>query len=421
MKVIYIISFSPKYQFLSHSKDTTGMIHFWENPKGEYIGIFKMDWGARIINKLHQLHPGPDYEIWRPDIRADKTYQFESENGIKYLSFPGKKAINRNGIKLCYEEYSSEIVEKINSYIQCGERLTLIFPFVPNKLFTTVMKLFDDRIPIVVPHLINIDNLYTNFSTYNPISLIHRFFISLHRKRLLQRVKYFSIPNLEGGARLEEKYKFHLSFFHPGIDTLNLPQPFPKVKVREKLSIPEDVTLLLVSSRMVPEKQVDKLIKVLSVLKQYNWQLYITGYGEPEHISLINQIITENDLTDRIKLCGYVSDELLIQYYCASDLYCIPSIMEGGPISAVMAIWYKLPIFSTNTGTIAEFLNRTHSGLVVGTTNYIEWENKLTLFFKGKEIILPPMNDFLEIFSTDSNIHKLNNMIMESAAEYYPV
>ena len=419
IKIIYLISFSPKYQFLKHTKDSAGMIHYWENPKGEYIGVFDKDWGGKIICKLQELYPGAEYEVWRPDTRADKTYIYESQTGINYCSFPCQTVTNRIGLKYIKEEYSKQITDHLNVYIKNGENPVLIFPFVTKKLFSDIFYSFNNRIPIIVPHLINNQCLFKNYKTLKPISLIHRYIKTLQTERLLRQIKYFTIPHLEGEMILREKYNFKLSFFHPGIDTPNLLLSLPKSDARKVLGISETTILLLVSSRMVVEKQVDKLILVLSKLKRYNWLLHITGHGEPDHISLIKQLIIENELTDRVKLCGYVSDEVLMQYNCAADLYCIPSIMEGGPISALLAIWYGLPVFSTNTGAIAEFLIKTKSGLIVNTINYPEWENVLETFFKDAKVVMPPMPEFEDFFSTNNNIHRLNKLIMESITEYY--
>lgn len=118
----------------------------------------------------------------------------------------------------------------------------------------------------------------------------------------------------------------------------------------------------------------------LGVLEQYSVKFIICGDGE-EKEELVDYI-NKNNLSNYIKMVGWISGEKKSNYLKKSDVFVLPSYNEGLPISILEAMSYGLPIISTSVGSIDEAVIDNFNGYLIepGDTN------KLVLYLK--EIIV---------------------------------
>jgi glycosyltransferase involved in cell wall biosynthesis len=230
-----------------------------------------------------------------------------------------------------------------------------------------------------------------------------------------------TLPQTQYSKQLEKKYGWNVSFFAAGFDPTELPQDLTKNEAREKLNIHHEEYVLLCSSRIVPEKQIDKLITVLGGLKEFKWKCYITGYGPDDYVSEIRKTIDLSSLSGRVYVVGHVSFEVLSYYYKASDLFFMTSIKEAGPGSANMAAWYGLPIISTKTGSVAELLDQDNAGYLVDPKNYDEWNKALIFAFTGNKIKLLDKNILLHVKGRKSNMERMANTIKNVYNSFYRI
>ena len=83
---------------------------------------------------------------------------------------------------------------------------------------------------------------------------------------------------------------------------------------------------------------------------------------------------------------------------------------EAGPVTSMEALACETPVFSTNTGRVAEILNKYNRGILVPPYNYEEWTQQLKKFLKGKEIPILERNVAIKYFSWPSIAEKFVNI-----------
>ena len=91
-------------------------------------------------------------------------------------------------------------------------------------------------------------------------------------------------------------------------------------------------------ARIVPEKGLDYLINAYKNLDT-DMKLVIAG-GASHTNSYYNEIIEKTKKDKRIVLTGFVQGEELQELYSNCYLYCLPSDVEGMPISLMEAMSY---------------------------------------------------------------------------------
>ena len=119
-------------------------------------------------------------------------------------------------------------------------------------------------------------------------------------------------------------------------------------KIRTSLNIQSSDVLLGAVGRLTKVKNYEFLLYLLSELP-FNYKLVIVGDGEDKQI--LNKLIDELSLKDRVMLLGKVSN--VEAYLCAMDYFMMPSINEGMPFSLIEAQTNGLKCL-VSTGVSAE-------------------------------------------------------------------
>ncbi|WP_185212402.1 glycosyltransferase [Sphingobacterium mizutaii] len=98
--------------------------------------------------------------------------------------------------------------------------------------------------------------------------------------------------------------------------------------------------------RLVEYKGYEYLIKSAKYLDD-SYQIVIGGKGPLKEE--LDALITENGLGSKVKLLGFMTDEEVVGYYQACDLFCLSSILktEAFAIVQIEAMGYGKPIVST--------------------------------------------------------------------------
>lgn len=122
---------------------------------------------------------------------------------------------------------------------------------------------------------------------------------------------------------------------------------------------------ILNSARLTRQKAQWILIKAAAILKQQNEAVRILIVGEGDlDAELRAQIIAEN-VGDYVQLLGFRSD--INKLLTLSNVFALPSIDEGMPMSLLEAAAAAKPIISTLVGDIGKLIQHDHTGLVIPT------------------------------------------------------
>lgn len=131
---------------------------------------------------------------------------------------------------------------------------------------------------------------------------------------------------------------------------------------RKVLGIPEDSLVLLSVGRYDPRKGFEYLIRAFSKVTKYlkNEKLTLVLVGvDPNRAQTLVKLAEKLGIMDRIIMTGKVrSRRKLAQYYCASDVVVIPSILEYGPLVLLEALLFAKPVIaSASCGLVHDLIS----------------------------------------------------------------
>lgn len=141
------------------------------------------------------------------------------------------------------------------------------------------------------------------------------------------------------------------------------PQASELSALRKSLAVDEADVLIICVGRLSKEKGQADLIRAFKLLLQecpsLRCKLLFVGEGG-ERSALISQIA---GLADRILFVGHQSDPW--PYFCASDLFVLPSHTEGSPLVLFEAMAAGLPIVATAVGGIPEVVENGSTAMLI--------------------------------------------------------
>ena len=205
--------------------------------------------------------------------------------------------------------------------------------------------------------------------------------ISGLRKELLKVIIFFAkgfIANSENTKRLIERFNMRRPIFvcRPCVDH-NLYIPCSNIElVRKDLGLTSEKIILTVA-RLLPRKGHKFAISALKeIIKKYpDTNLIIIGqdFG---YSDAIYDFIDKCELHDKVFLKGAVSDEELVKYYQASDVFVMVSDtgtyhddLEGFGITFLEASACEKPVIAGNTGGMPEAVEDGVTGFLVDHNN----------------------------------------------------
>jgi colanic acid/amylovoran biosynthesis glycosyltransferase len=106
-----------------------------------------------------------------------------------------------------------------------------------------------------------------------------------------------------------------------------------------------------------------------------NFELWIAGNGDD--MDFITNFVSENKLSEEVKILGRIRDEKKIEFYSDIDLFVLPSItvphdMDGIPVVLMESISYGKPIISTDVSGIPEICIDNYDGKLIREKNVEE-------------------------------------------------
>ena len=90
--------------------------------------------------------------------------------------------------------------------------------------------------------------------------------------------------------------------------------------------------------------------------KNIDANLVIIGSGKERN--KLNELIEQNNLSEKVKIIDTVKKEELLNYYQDASVLIISSREEGGPRVALEALYLEIPVISTDVGHMSQILPR---------------------------------------------------------------
>ncbi len=150
-----------------------------------------------------------------------------------------------------------------------------------------------------------------------------------------------------------------------GTDVEDFAINFDRQHLRNTIAAPNQRIILYVG-RLVREKGVQILLdaapKVLNACPDTKFIIVGTGYFMNE----LKQQAHNSSISDQINFLGYVDDDELKKLYNIADVVCIPSLYEPFGIVALEAMASKVPVVTSDTGGLRDFVEH----MITGITTY---------------------------------------------------
>lgn len=146
-----------------------------------------------------------------------------------------------------------------------------------------------------------------------------------------------------------------------------------------------NILRFLFVGRLEEQKGLIYLIKAIELLKNRNdFEIMIVGNGSESNY--LYKAVIKSELEEKVKFRGNVDDKTLKEYYVESDVFILPSLWEGMPLTLMEAAAARLPILASNVGGISSFFTHEENALLIGPRNVEELVINIQRLIENKEL-----------------------------------
>lgn len=274
-------------------------------------------------------------------------------------------------------------------YIDEIKKLGVSYYVMQNK-YTDCIKLFKDLVneyDVLYFNTSAIINLlpyyYAKKYGYKIILHSHSSFINPQYKRLIHYINRTIVSNITYKRFACSDYAAQWMFpketyeFIPNaidLSKFQFNEDYRK-KIRDIYNISDDVIVLGYVARLTQSKNHAYLLEVMKLLKDdtsKNYCLMLVGDGELDNI--LKQKAFELGVDSKVVFVG--SSKTSWEYYSAFDIYVMPSLFEGFPLTAIEAQASGLRVIISDT--VTRNINITNTISYLALDNKHEWMKTIT-------------------------------------------
>lgn len=160
---------------------------------------------------------------------------------------------------------------------------------------------------------------------------------------------------------LSSMWQTYYQSLAPTTHIVTLYNPVEVPKMRPQLHAKP---IILTLGELGQRKGTYTLLKAIpKVLKQFPMvEFWLGGNGD---IDAIREIIRDENLTQHVKLLGWVTGHEKHAALDAASIYVLPSYHEALPVSVLEAMAYSIPIVTTSIGSISDVLQHENHAMLV--------------------------------------------------------
>jgi glycosyltransferase involved in cell wall biosynthesis len=136
----------------------------------------------------------------------------------------------------------------------------------------------------------------------------------------------------------------------------------PRQVWRERQGIPQAAVVFTCVARLSAQKNVGALVQALAALRgRREAMLLLCGDGEEQ--GQLEAEARRLGVAERVRFLGSRAD--VPEVLCASDVFVLPSLYEGHPLSVMEAMAAGRPVIATAVGGVPELVRPEQTGLLV--------------------------------------------------------
>lgn len=281
------------------------------------------------------------------DIQSNHLIRFHAKS--LYDSVPDEKYITNRR----FEGFKGRLIPFIFKSVKKGIKCDVVmFSHINMSIVGLLIKLLNPRTKVLLQaHGIEV---------WGKQSFLKKTF--LKQADLVLAVSEFTKQNLIEHHGLDQH---KCVVFHNSLDPFFNTDPNEKIvkSLKEKYQIKKDEIVLITLTRLVSSekyKGYDKVISALASLKKEGkkYKYLILGKYDQKEYERVSTLIQQLDLTEEVKLCGYIKDEEISSYFNLANLFVMPSQKEGFGIVFIEAMACGLPVVAGNLdGSVDALIN----------------------------------------------------------------
>lgn len=171
-----------------------------------------------------------------------------------------------------------------------------------------------------------------------------------------------------------------------GINLEELKIGFSKEECREKLSLPLDTKIILFVGSLTPRKAPDVLLKAMSSVIQKVSNAYLVFVGDGMIREDLEKLAHNLNINQNVRFTGFISDDLKLLYYKASDLFVLPSLSEGFGIVLLEASAFGLPLVVSDLDVFRSVINDGYNGMFTKTGDEEDLADKIIYLLQNEDL-----------------------------------
>ena len=203
---------------------------------------------------------------------------------------------------------------------------------------------------------------------------------------------------------LHQQYNVPIDKIHiipGGVDIEQFETSISRTEARSKLNWEQERTIIFCVRRLVKRMGLENLIEAIARVKtQYpDVLLHIAGKGALAET--LQARITELDLTNHVRLLGYVPDEELPLAYRSADFSVVPTVsFEGFGLIIIESLAAGTPVLGTPVGGIPEILQPFCPDLLFEDTSVDKLAQGIVEVLSGKRQL--PSSEACQAYAKDN-------------------
>ena len=336
------------------------------------------NWPAKVSRQLKKFYPEIEVECWAPEKRYKRERRYE-DSGVLFRFFPTTVAL-KYALDISIPMIK-ELKKEIEKSKKEGYKLIIHVHEIHNLHGILIAGLFRNEKVIVQHH-----------GGYWPVkhlkeSKMKKWFFPFFllgqsvENRVLKNVRlYYILSKIEGEylRKVAPNSKFRLQTMGIEDDFFNI---VSKKDARKKLGLPLDKKIVLFLGRIAEIKGLGYLLKAMKDLKDI--ELKCIGFGPEEQ--KFKDYIKENNLHN-VEFLGGIFGEKKLLYFSAADLFVLPSLKEGAPVTVMESLARNTPIVVTDVGGIPLMIENKREGIIIkqksekdivrGVNEVLKWNDK---------------------------------------------
>lgn len=176
-----------------------------------------------------------------------------------------------------------------------------------------------------------------------------------------------------------------------------------------------DCLHILYLGRIEPNKGMDYLLEAMGILKENEMVLHFAGVeqGKNGYIERFKE-----SLGDRFVYEGVVSGSKKTELFKRCQVFVLPSLYEGLPISLLETMSYGLVPVVTDVGSIGEYVKDGENGLLIGTRDSASIANALERLSADKKLMMTmsasARQTIFDRFQPTKYVEKLNEIYAQT-------